>query len=183
MASIFGHALAAYTIGKISNVKVHPTKLSLLAIFCAVIPDADVIMFNFGYPYAHPLGHRGFSHSILFAFLLAFLVRILFYNKVKWFSKTGILLFIVFLLSTLSHSLLDALTTGGLGVGFFIPFENTRYFLPWRPIMVSPLGVSNFFSEWGWRVIKSEAFYIGIPSFLLLIFGYLFKQKTNRNED
>lgn len=178
MASIFGHALAAYTIGKVGNVKLNPVKLSLLAIFCAIIPDADVIMFNFGYPYMHPLGHRGFTHSILFAFLLAFLIRAIFYRKVKYFSKPGIILFVIFLVSTLSHSLLDACTTGGEGVGFFIPFENSRYFFPWRPIMVSPLGASKFFSEWGLRVLQNEFMYIGIPAISILVLNYFFRKKS-----
>ncbi|WP_298518436.1 metal-dependent hydrolase [uncultured Kordia sp.] len=179
MASIFGHALAAYTIGKVAHVKLNPVKLSLLAIFCAVIPDADVIMFNFGYPYMHPLGHRGFTHSILFAFILAFLIRAIFYRKVNYFSKLGIILFVIFLLSTLSHSILDACTNGGRGVGFFIPFENSRYFFPWRPIMVSPLGAGKFFSEWGLRVLQSEALYIGIPAVSLLVLNYFFRRKSS----
>jgi len=175
MASIFGHALAAYTIGKVSNVSLNPVKLSLLLIFCAVIPDADVIMFNFGYSYMHPLGHRGFSHSILFAFILAFGVRAIFYTKVNYFSKTGIILFFTFLLATLSHSFLDAITNGGRGVGFFIPFENSRYFFSWRPILVSPLGAGNFFSKWGWNVIQNEAFYIGIPAVSILVLNYCYR--------
>jgi inner membrane protein len=180
MASIFGHALAAYTIGKVSTVKIHPVKFSLLLIFCAVIPDADVMMFNFGYSYEHPLGHRGFSHSILFAFLLAFCVRAIFYTKVKYFSKTGIVLFFAFFLATLSHSFLDAMTNGGRGVGFFIPFENTRYFFPWRPILVSPLGIGNFFSKWGWKVVKNELFYIGIPAASLLVMNYLLRKRAKK---
>ena len=179
MASIFGHALAAYTIGKVSNISLNPVKLSLLLIFCAVIPDADVIMFNFGYSYMHPLGHRGFSHGILFAFLLAFGVRAIFYRKVNYFSKTGIILFFTFFLATLSHSFLDAMTSGGRGVGFFIPFENSRYFFSWRPILVSPLGIGRFFSERGWRVLQNEFFYIGIPALSLLFFNYLFRKKTD----
>ncbi|WP_420572671.1 metal-dependent hydrolase [Kordia sp.] len=177
MASIFGHALAAYTIGKVSNLKLNPVKLSLLFIFCAVIPDADVIMFQFGYSYMHPLGHRGFTHSILFAFLLSFLMRVIFYRKIKYFSKTGIVLFTAFLLATLSHSLLDACTNGGRGVGFLIPFDNSRYFFPWRPILVSPLGARNFFSEWGLRVLQNEAFYIGIPCAILIAMTIFFKKK------
>ena len=179
MASIFGHALAAYTVGKVANVKVNPVKLSLLAIFCAVIPDADVIMFNFGYPYMHPLGHRGFTHSILFAFLLAFLIRAIFYRKVKYFSKLGLILFVIFLVSTLSHSLLDACTNGGKGVGFFIPFENSRYFFPWQPNMVSPLGAGKFFSEWGLRVLQNEFMYIGIPAISILVLNYFFRKKSS----
>ncbi|WP_430412606.1 metal-dependent hydrolase [Kordia sp.] len=180
MASIFGHALAAYTIGKVSTIKLNPVKLSLLLICCAIIPDADVIMFSFGYPYEHPLGHRGFSHSILFAFLLAFVVRAIFYRKVKYFSKTGIMLFFIFLIATLSHSFLDACTNGGRGVGFFIPFENTRYFFSWRPILVSPLGAGNFFSKWGWQVVQNELFYIGIPAVSLLIVNFFVRKIRNQ---
>lgn len=180
MASIFGHALAAYTIGKVSNLQLNPVKLSLLLIFCAVIPDADVIMFRFGYSYMHPLGHRGFTHSILFAFLLAFLIRALFYRKVGYFSKTGIVLFFTFLLAILSHCLLDACTDGGRGVGFFIPFDDTRYFFPWRPILVSPLGASRFFSDYGFRVLQNEAFYIGIPAVIILSISYIFRRKFKK---
>ncbi|MFK7748388.1 MAG: metal-dependent hydrolase [Kordia sp.] len=180
MASIFGHALAAYTIGRVANVKLHPVKLSLLVIFCAVIPDADVIMFNFGYPYMHPLGHRGFTHSIVFAFILAFLIRAIFYRKVHYFSKLGMVLFVIFLLSTLSHSLLDACTNGGKGVGFFIPFENSRYFFPWRPIAVSPIGAGKFFSERGLRVLQNEAVYIGIPTISMLLLNYFLRKRLKK---
>jgi len=51
-----------------------------------------------------------------------------------------------FFLATASHGLLDALTDGGLGVAFFAPFDNHRYFLPWRPIHVSPIGAGRFFT-------------------------------------
>jgi inner membrane protein len=61
------------------------------------------------------------------------------------------------------------MTTGGLGVAFFSPFENSRYFLPYRPIKVSPMGFQKFFSEWGLEVIKSEIIWIGIPLLVLLL--------------
>jgi inner membrane protein len=76
---------------------------------------------------------------------------------------------IVLFLSTISHGLLDAMTTGGRGVGFFIPFENSRYFFPLRIIKVSPIGIEKFFSEWGVQVILSELKYIGIPCGLILL--------------
>jgi inner membrane protein len=52
-----------------------------------------------------------------------------------------------FFLSAASHGLLDALTDGGLGVAFFSPFEQTRYFFPVRPVAVSPIGIREFFNE------------------------------------
>jgi len=54
-----------------------------------------------------------------------------------------------FFLATASHGLLDAMTDGGLGVAFFVPFDKHRYFLPWTPIRVSPIGVGRFFTDRG----------------------------------
>jgi inner membrane protein len=51
---------------------------------------------------------------------------------------------------------LDAMTNGGLGVAFFAPFDTTRYFFPWRPITVSPIGVGSFFTHRGALVVLSE---------------------------
>jgi inner membrane protein len=60
------------------------------------------------------------------------------------------------------------MTTGGLGVAFFAPFNNHRFFFPWRVIQVSPIGVTQFFSEWGWRVIKSELVWVWLPSLVII---------------
>ena len=37
---------------------------------------------------------------------------------------------------------------GGLGCALFWPFDLTRYFAPWRPIPVAPIGM-DFFSPHG----------------------------------
>jgi inner membrane protein len=66
-------------------------------------------------------------------------------------------------LATASHGLLDAMTDGGLGVAFFSPFENSRYFLPWRPIVVAPISIRRFFSGRGVEVMKSELLWIWVP--------------------
>jgi inner membrane protein len=54
---------------------------------------------------------------------------------------------LVIFFSTISHGILDAITTGGRGVGFFIPFDNTRYFLPFKGIKVSPSSPGDILSE------------------------------------
>ena len=38
---------------------------------CPALPDLDVAGFEFGVPYGHMLGHRGLSHSVVFALLLS----------------------------------------------------------------------------------------------------------------
>ena len=68
-----------------------------------------------------------------------------------------------FAIVTASHGVLDAFTNGGPGVAFFAPFDDTRYFFPWRPVPVSPLA-ANFFSEWGWRVFRAELVMVWLPA-------------------
>ncbi|MBC5993142.1 metal-dependent hydrolase [Pontibacter cellulosilyticus] len=180
MASAFAHALAAVAIGKTLPAKSTSAKFWILGALCTILPDADVLMFKLGIPYEHVLGHRGFSHSLVFALLLGVLVTAIFFRSIKLTSKQGLLLILFFSLCTASHILLDALTNGGLGVAVFAPFDNTRHFLPWRPIQVSPIGIGNFFSEWGWRVIKSEVVWVGLPSLVYILFISIFKLSKNR---
>lgn len=162
MASVFGHALVGGTLSKILDKK-SSRVLFVLAILSAILPDIDVISFKLGYSYEHWLGHRGFTHSIMFAVIWSGVLSVIFGRRNKR------LFLVILLLSTLSHAILDAMTNGGLGVGFFIPFENTRYFFGCRPIQVSPIGIERFFSEWGLRVIMSELIWIGLPCFAVLI--------------
>ncbi|MFD2245979.1 metal-dependent hydrolase [Pontibacter ruber] len=178
MASAFAHALVAVAVGKTYPRTYTSLKFWLLGMLCTIIPDADVVMFRFGVPYEHLFGHRGFSHSLVFALLLGIMVTAVFYKSTSLTSRKGLFYILFFTLCTASHILLDALTNGGLGVAVFAPLDNTRYFLPWRPIQVSPIGVGNFFSEWGWRVIKSEMVWVGLPSAVYILFTSLFKSKA-----
>ena len=170
MASIFGHAVVGYTIAKVIDSK-HLRWLMFAAIFSTILPDFDVLAFKFGIAYEHPLGHRGFTHSIFFALFWALILMFALGKKNKF------IWFLVIFLSTLSHGMLDAMTSGGRGVGFFIPFNNNRFFFPFREIKVSPLGIEKFFSSWGLQVILSEIKYIIIPCILILVFLYLKKKK------
>jgi len=76
---------------------------------------------------------------------------------------------------TASHGLLDALTNGGRGIAFFAPFSDHRYFFPWRPIQVSPIGV-GFFSARGLRVLASEAGWIWLPSAIIAVCARLIRR-------
>jgi inner membrane protein len=79
------------------------------------------------------------------------------------------MLWLYFFLATASHGLLDALTNGGLGVAFLSPFDTTRYFFGFRPVAVSPIGVSEFLTAYGAQVLASEARWIWMPSGVLLL--------------
>jgi inner membrane protein len=136
---------------------------------CSVIPDLDVIGFRYGIRYGDFWGHRGFTHSLLFAALLtgAAAAIIVFRRDVP--RHVRLLLSAYLFLATASHGVLDAMTDGGLGVAFFSPFNNARYFLPWRPIRVSPIGLSRFFSPRAYAVLRSEFLWIWIPAALLVV--------------
>lgn len=84
----------------------------------------------------------------------------------------------VIFFSTLSHGVLDALTTGGRGIGFFIPFDNERYFFQLRVIKVSPLNIDHFFSDWGWQVLLSEFKFVVIPCVIVLVILHLDKNRS-----
>lgn len=180
MASIFGHAFTAYAFGKTFPKELNLKKLFFLGIFCAILPDADVIAFAFHIPYESFWGHRGFTHSLVFALLLGVLITSIFYYK-KFLSISGIAFILYFTLCTASHGILDAMTTGGLGVAFFSPFDTNRYFFSWRPIQVSPIGASKFFSIWGIKVLLSEVIWIGIPcGIYIFVANHI---KTRKNQD
>ncbi|KAA3610044.1 MAG: metal-dependent hydrolase [Calditrichaeota bacterium] len=168
MASAFAHAVSAIALKETAYSEKTKKKLIIWAIVCSILPDADVIGFKFGIDYAHWLGHRGFSHSIFFGLLNGFFISLVFFREFIPFKKDfwKISLFLGFV--TASHGVLDAMTSGGLGIAFFAPFDNTRYFFPFRPIVVSPIGIGNFFSEWGMRVLISEFIWVGLPSIILV---------------
>ncbi|WBX73707.1 metal-dependent hydrolase [Tenacibaculum pacificus] len=89
MASIFGHAIAALALGKGFSKTIVNWKFLLLGVICSVLPDADVIGFSFGIKYESFWGHRGFSHSLLFALIIGVLITTIFYRK-DLVSKKGI---------------------------------------------------------------------------------------------
>jgi inner membrane protein len=149
------------------------SSLVIAASVCSIIPDVDVIAFGLGIRYGDMFGHRGFTHSLTFAVALgALATAILFHHS----HASHLVIFLYLFLSTLSHPLLDALTNGGLGVGFFAPFSNKRYFFPYRPIEVSPIGVSSFFSYRGFEVLLSELRWVWLPSSIFFAIGQLFKR-------
>jgi inner membrane protein len=113
----------------------------------SMVPDLDVIAFKFGIPYAAPFGHRGASHSLVFALLMG--VAALLLTKSR---RTALAMLVV----VASHPLLDMLTDGGLGCGVLWPFSTERFFWPWTPIPVAPIG-TGMLSARGLYVLAFEA--------------------------
>jgi inner membrane protein len=167
MASVLSHPAVPAALAIALGPQRIPPGLAAIACAASVLPDVDSLGFAAGIPYGHPLGHRGITHSLPFALLVA-LASMAFAKRL---GSSGTMTFAVVFASAASHGVLDALTTGGLGVAFFSPFSNRRYFLPWRVIVVSPIGITPFLSEWGLRVVKSEAVWIWLPAAVLASAG------------
>jgi len=138
-----GLAAARFADGRLVTARLGPSMVawSLLSL----LPDADVIGFAFGVRYGDPWGHRGATHALAIALaggLVAFaLARI-------WAQRRPLALGLLVAAVLASHGLLDTLTDGGRGVALAWPLSLERYFAPWRPIPVAPIGL-GFLSKRG----------------------------------
>lgn len=126
-------------------------RAGLLFVSLSMLPDADIVSFMVGIPYADQFGHRGASHSLLFAGAVGVVTALVARTAPGKRGWLGLLAALV----VASHGLLDTLTDGGLGVGLLWPFEHSRYFAPWRPIPVSPIG-REMIGARGFTVMATE---------------------------
>jgi inner membrane protein len=180
LPTIFTHAVVAGGAGHIfGGGKRLPLRFWVLSVVCSILPDSDVVSFSFGLPYSHFFGHRGFFHSILFASVLSVFVVCVFFRSYKLFSKTWWIYVSYFFVAGASHGVLDAFTDGGLGIALFSPFDSTRYFFPFRPLLVSPIGLKSFFSEWGAKVMITEVIYAWLPLLVLIIVVRIIRHKSS----
>lgn len=147
-----------------------PTRVAIAGAALTIVPDLDVAAFALDIPYEHVLGHRGLSHSIAFALIVS--AAVTFMLRVEGHRRAT---FVFLFVCLMSHALLDAMTNGGRGVAFFAPFHNERYFLPWTPIRVSPLG-AGFFSARGMATLKSEVAWVWGPCVVAGVVGRLVRR-------
>lgn len=167
MPTLITHAVVAGVAAKGFNEKRDRLRLWLIATFCSILPDADVIGFSVGVRYGDFFGHRGFFHSPFFSFLISLLLVQIYFSNFRPFSRKWWKHVIFFTIVGASHGLLDAFTDGGMGIALLSPLTDSRYFFPWTPIRVSPIGISEFFTPWGKQVIISEIIYVWVPLFAL----------------
>jgi inner membrane protein len=164
VCTVITHVLVAVAAGKACFTRPMPWKFWLLASACSAAPDLDAGLMAWGVPYEHVAGHRGLSHSLVFALLLSVIVvSWAFRREAPWFRRPWWGLLSFFFLLTASHGFLDAFTNGGLGIAFFAPFSNTRYFMPWTPIEVSAIGLIGFIRYGGLQTLFSEMLWVWAP--------------------
>jgi inner membrane protein len=176
MASILTHPAVPLALAAACGQRYVSRHLLLAGVVASVLPDLDALGLGLGIPYGDTFGHRGLSHSILFALLLAAGAAQLH----RTLRTSPAAAFVVVFISCVSHGLLDACTSGGLGVAFFSPFSNHRYFFPWRPLSVSPLDAGQFLSGWGLRVLRSEVIWVWLPCALVGGLGLVLRGAVRR---
>ena len=148
-----GH-LAVGLLG--ARVGKRPPRVSLwvwAAILVAVsfAPDLDVLGLRLGIPYEAPFGHRGAFHSPVFAALCGIVV-----GGLVWAARgPAVLVAVTVAVVMASHGVLDAFTDGGKGLALLWPLSDDRFFAPWRPIPVAPLGL-GMLSRRGAAVVLQE---------------------------
>ncbi|WP_457894919.1 metal-dependent hydrolase [Stenotrophomonas hibiscicola] len=171
MPSIITHAAVPLALWCAADRGRIPAWLLAAGVVAAMLPDADVLAFALHIPYADAFGHRGASHSLLFAGVLAVLAAVwgFFGSRRPWsadvcqprLASTVQAAAFVFVCAA-SHPLLDAMTSGGLGVALAWPWSEQRFFAPWRPIRVSPFA-PQFFSARGIATLLSELRWVWLP--------------------
>ena len=162
MPTIMTHAIVPLAIAAAAGRARISPRVALAGAVLAMLPDADVIGFAFGIDYADPWGHRGGTHSIALAVLVAGVLAAV------WREARSVSAFAFLFLAMASHGLLDALTDGGLGIALLWPFDDVRLFAPVTPIRVSPIG-AGFFSARGLETLLSEVLWVWLPAGWLVL--------------
>lgn len=130
----------------------------------SLLPDLDVVAFAFGVPYGAPLGHRGASHALLTAIVVGALASAAVASAGGRWRRALVFAAAV----TASHGLLDALSDGGRGVALLWPLSARRYFAPWRPIPVAPIGAGMLSARGGAVMLWELAVFLPLWAYALL---------------
>jgi inner membrane protein len=179
MASALSHAAVALAAGTCFPRDELPRRAILVSVILAVLPDIDAVGYWLGVPTSALLGHRGLTHSLLFAAALG-TVAALVYSRGPESVRDRRLLVFFFVLVTALHGVLDGFTNGGPGIAYFSPLGNERYFFPFRPIEVSPIGFGVLNAR-GLRILLSETRWVLLPSAALMAGVTLLRRPRRRD--
>lgn len=127
----------------------------LIGVALAWLPDIDVLWVLLGAPDDGILGHRGFTHTPLFALAVGATVGLWSWARRR---PRALVMGLLAALLVASHGLLDASAQDGRGMLFLWPLSDQRFHSPWRPIPDAPLGL-EFFTRLGLSHLAIEFVY------------------------
>lgn len=164
MASAITHAaLPVIVLAAVDLPEGTRRRVTIAAALCAMLPDLDVVTAMFEIRTWEPMGHRGVSHSLLIAALVALFVTTFWFHDLATGKREWRRVALVLFGATASHGLLDALTTGEVGVALFAPLTDARVWSPWKLLPSCPVGMSEYLGPWGLFTLANELFYVLIP--------------------
>ena len=159
MPTIISHPAVPLAIGIGLGSRIIPPRLLTAAIVGSIVPDIDVYTHHF----FAAISHRGVTHTPACALLVALSAALVARALRTTYMRALVFVFV----ATLSHPVLDMFTNGGSEIPIFWPVSNERYFMPWTPIEVSPIGLTRFFSARGIEVLESELVWVWLPAVAL----------------
>jgi inner membrane protein len=155
-------AARLYTGAAVSENRGMKAALAFSAV--SLLPDCDMLGRAAGLPDSALLGHRGALHSFAFAVLVGLAARI--------FARSGRAALFSFAVAA-SHGALDMLDTGALGVAYFWPLTDRRFFWPLRFLPGPPPG-EHWLTAAGARSVVSGAV------FFVPLFAYALRRRAER---
>lgn len=169
MATVLTHAALPLLAGRLWRPKdVPPRQLAWVSVLLALWPDADYLGLLFDVRPEDALGHRGLSHSLLVAAVLAAAAALVAFPQARKERRTFASLFLFLFGAAASHGLVDAAARGDLGVALLAPLWDARLALPFRPLHAIPLGLDESFSRWGALVFAGELLALVVPLALVV---------------
>ena len=115
LGAAIGEAMLGKKIGK---------KGAIIGGLIATIPDLDILLLHFVDSLQKISIHRGYSHSVVFCVVAAFLLAYLL-NRIKWTENLSFRrLWLFSFMALITHVLLDAFTS--YGTQLFLPFNDWR---------------------------------------------------------
>jgi inner membrane protein len=146
------HAVMVLALGAATMRRRYGGPVVAVGAVCAVIPDLDLLAPIFGGTRAF---HRTLTHGIPFAGLLAVVAAGAGW-RYRRRASDGLSIGIWIGLATISHAILDMLTTYPMGVALLSPLAAARYVLPWQPI----------------ESVSQEFVWVFLPSVTLLLLAW-----------
>lgn len=172
MATDYTHAVIGLGLARMYATRPMSWAYWGLAALLPIIPDIDVFSTA---AYGDPLGHRGITHSLVFALVLGTLTAGATFRRfrVNWWSLAALFCVII-----ASHGLLDALTKGGADIPFFWPLGD-RYG-NWGVLPVSDIAFDLPDPRYS-RAIRSELLWVWLP--MSLVVGIVIVYRRLKRDD
>lgn len=140
----------------------------------ALLPDLDTLGLLVGVGWNHAFSHRGATHSLLLAPLVGAVAALVARQRGLCAPRVALLA----TAAVASHGMLDTMVDGGCGPALLWPITDARYWAPWRPIPMSPIG-AHLISRWGMRVLAYESLLFS-PVLLFALRGWRVRGATPR---